>query len=89
MADDIDDDDDEADESPMVPAFLANMTDEERQAFVTRFNSAKVTSVVALGRNGVLVEYERIACDGPPVEESPFVVLDIRPYLDNEGKVSR
>jgi hypothetical protein len=38
-------DDDSADEPPMVPAFLANMTDEERKTFVARFNSAKVTSV--------------------------------------------
>ena len=42
MADDIDDEDVDADQPPMVPAFLATMTDEERKTFVARFNGARM-----------------------------------------------
>ncbi len=91
MADDIDDDD-EADEPPMIPAFLANMTDEERQAFVARFNSARVTSVEPIGENGVIVEYETTnepprapamvpPLDMTPAERASFAAFDVRPYL--------
>ena len=38
----VDEDVDDADEPPMVPAFLANMTDEERKTFVARFNGARM-----------------------------------------------
>jgi len=100
MTDDIDDDDN-ADEPPMIPAFLATMTDEERKTFVARFNSAKVTSVEPIGENGAIVGYEttkeppRIPATVPPLNMTPaerasFVAFDVRPYLDTkEGKVSR
>lgn len=91
MADEIDDDDDHAVEPPMIPSFLANMTDDQRKTFVARFNSAKVTSVESIGENGAIVEYELVTNDGQDVgiEPKSFVALNVRPYLNNEGKVSR
>ena len=101
MADDIDDNHD-ADEPPTIPAFLATTTDEQRKMFVARFNSARVTSVEPIGENGALVEFvcdadqDTISIAGPngrwdiiPLERRQLVTFDVRPYLNNEGKVSR
>jgi len=73
-------------EPPMIPAFIANMTDEERKTFVAQFNSAKVTSVESIGENGALVGYElRLHKDVPPLDMTPserasFHLVDGRPW---------
>lgn len=83
-------DDDSAEEPPMVPTFLANMTDEERKTFFERFAKTVVRSVEPIGDNGVLVDYDVVTGKLDAYRERhSFAALDINPYLDNKGDTSQ